>query len=81
MIPAPALLHPAAPSPWAAEIAERPLPPHDQAWRNTLLDSLALIEAEMFDEMQSAHPGARWRVADLLARALDRRRQLAGLAR
>lgn len=71
---------PAPARPRAAEIAERPLPPHDQAWRNELQDSLALIEAEIWDEMQSQHPGARWRVADLLARALDRRRQLAALS-
>lgn len=55
------------------------LAPHDAAWRNELLDSLALLAAEHYDELQSDHPGARHRVTVLADRIVDRQRQLAEL--
>lgn len=53
--------------------------PHDEHWHHVLLDSLALLAAERFDEAKRRHPGGRHRIAVLDARIADRRRQLEAL--
>lgn len=55
------------------------LAPHDEHWHFVLLDSLALLTAERFDEAKRRHPGGRHRIAVLDARIADRRRQLEAL--
>ena len=50
-------------------------------WKHELRDSLALIEAEIYDLKQRDFPGDRWRVAALLVQAEDRRAQLREVSR